>query len=369
MIDESILKNKTALREWIEVKTDDPAKYTTLERQIFAFYLLEKLIKTRVEFIFKGGTALILLLETANRFSTDIDILISKPNLEDLEKTFNDIAFENEIFFKWDKDIREDSTFPKAHYRFYFNSEYKDDNQTGYILLDCVFEQNPYLELVKREIRNSILPTVEGFDLVSIPSITDIMIDKLTAFAPNTIGVKFERKSNDGKPRDRSREVIKQWFDINEMYQKCTDFTNLFQRYQNLAAFEIRQRGITNDLVDCLKDSLNICLIFLAQGQRDNDTYLKIRKGIRRLNGFVNIDLTDSYFITAAVNVAVLISKVLCDDIEEYTKTYEKSKEELPFEDFAKANNLKKIVALVKANNTNDRDRFVLALRVIYSML
>lgn len=369
MIDESVLKNKSSFREWIESKAKDPAKYITLERQIFAFFLLEKLIETKVEFIFKGGTALILLLEAANRFSTDIDILISKPNLEDLEKMFNDIASENQMFFKWDEDIRKGITFPKKHYRFYYNSEYKSGEQEGYILLDCVFEHNPYLELVKREVRNSILPTIEGFDVVSIPSITDIMIDKLTAFAPNTIGVKFERTSDSGTLRDHSREVIKQWFDINELYQKCSDFTYLNQRYQRLATFEIEQRKIEDNYVSCLKDSLNICLIFLAQGQRNNDIYQKIRKGIRRLDSFVNIDLTDSYFITAAVNVVVLISKVLCADEESYTRTYEKSKEAQPFEDFIKKNNLKKMVSLVKTNNSSDRDRFVLALRVIYDLV
>ena len=88
MIDEIRLKDKLSLKSWIEERTDSEIKNITLERQILAFYLLEKLIETNVEFIFKGGTSLILLLEETKRFSTDIDILISRPSLSKLEELF-----------------------------------------------------------------------------------------------------------------------------------------------------------------------------------------------------------------------------------------------------------------------------------------
>lgn len=369
MIDETIINDKKLLREFIESKTKDPAKYTILERQIFAFYLLEKLIGTKAEFIFKGGTALILLLDVTHRFSTDIDILISRPNLVHLEKRFDDFVSEKNTFFKWEPDIREKSKFPKAHYKFYFNSEYKNEDQEGYIILDCVFEANPYIELFKSKIIKDILPTIgEPIDVL-IPSITDIMIDKLTAFAPNTIGVKFERILNDGTIKDHSREVIKQWFDINELYQKCNDLTKLKQRYQKLANFEIEQREIKEDFASCLKDTLNMCLVFLDKGQRDAKNYEKILKGIRRLRFFVNLELTESYLITASVNVVVLISKVFCEDEEEYKKISDESKTIQPYEDFIKNNKLKNIIKLINANSSQDREKFILALRVIFKYI
>ncbi len=53
----------------------DPA---IIEKMIRALILLEHLSESKLEFIFKGGTCLILLLKQANRFSIDIDILTSE---------------------------------------------------------------------------------------------------------------------------------------------------------------------------------------------------------------------------------------------------------------------------------------------------
>ena len=366
MIDEIRLKDKLSLKSWIEERTDSEIKNITLERQILAFYLLEKLIETNVEFIFKGGTSLILLLEETKRFSTDIDILISRPSLSKLEELFNSFVSEENVFFRFEKDDRVDSKFPKAHFKFFFNSIYKNEDQDGYILLDAVFEENPYLNLDSRVIRGQILPTIDPYLAVNLPSITDIMIDKLTAFAPNTIGVRFERlSSGDVRNRDHSREVIKQWFDINELYQECRNFDNLQARYLKLSKFEIEHRDLKINYIDCLKDTLDIVMNYLSKGIRNPDGYLKIERGIRRLNSFVNIEVNRGYFIYASVNVIELISKILCEDDLEYQRKAISSKEDLPYDEFLRTKNLKKIVELVKVNNKLDRDRCVLALRVI----
>ena len=47
-----------------------------IERTLFAFGLLEALVQTGMEFIFKGGTSLMLLLPEPMRLSTDIDIIV-----------------------------------------------------------------------------------------------------------------------------------------------------------------------------------------------------------------------------------------------------------------------------------------------------
>ncbi len=47
-----------------------------LETTIFAFGLLDELVKSGLPFIFKGGTSLLLLLKAPRRISTDIDIIV-----------------------------------------------------------------------------------------------------------------------------------------------------------------------------------------------------------------------------------------------------------------------------------------------------
>ncbi len=46
-----------------------------LEKVYRAFLLLEGLSESGVDFVFKGGTAVMLLLDRAQRFSIDIDII------------------------------------------------------------------------------------------------------------------------------------------------------------------------------------------------------------------------------------------------------------------------------------------------------
>jgi len=50
-----------------------------LEKMINALYLLQLLKKGDCQFVFKGGTSLVLILETARRFSVDIDIITVIP--------------------------------------------------------------------------------------------------------------------------------------------------------------------------------------------------------------------------------------------------------------------------------------------------
>ena len=56
----------------------DPA---LLERMIYAFGLIEALSLVGLDFIFKGGSCLMLLLNQPKRLSTDIDIIV-KPGTD-----------------------------------------------------------------------------------------------------------------------------------------------------------------------------------------------------------------------------------------------------------------------------------------------
>jgi len=62
-----MIKDESLSAEWISEKrkkySKDPA---IMEAMIFALYLLEHLKKTGLEFTFKGGTSLILLLIRSN---------------------------------------------------------------------------------------------------------------------------------------------------------------------------------------------------------------------------------------------------------------------------------------------------------------
>jgi hypothetical protein len=157
-------------------------------------------------FIFKGGTSLLVMLDEPRRLSTDIDIIVDHNTdvdgyIEKAGKIFPFVSVE-EHKRKGANDIE------KRHFRFYFLSP-----RTGKeinILLDVVLEDNPYLKVMERPIRSSLLLS-EGEDLtVNLPDKNCILGDKLTAFAPHTIGIPFGV--------DKELEIIKQMFE--EIYTK-----------------------------------------------------------------------------------------------------------------------------------------------------
>lgn len=68
----------TLSADWIAEKRKKYRKDPSLmESMIYALYLLEQVKQTGLEFIFKGGTSLMLLMKEPRRFSVDIDIVVS----------------------------------------------------------------------------------------------------------------------------------------------------------------------------------------------------------------------------------------------------------------------------------------------------
>ena len=91
---------------WLdEVKLKFPKKDPALiEKVIRALTLLEELHVAGIDFVFKGGTSLNLILKEPQRFSIDIDVLMLKiPS--DLEDRFRKIVA-NGKFINFEEDDR-----------------------------------------------------------------------------------------------------------------------------------------------------------------------------------------------------------------------------------------------------------------------
>src|SRR5690349_14227359 len=87
-----MISKESLTAEWIDKvsKANRNADKILVEKVIRALLLLEGLSKSGLSFIFKGGTALMLLLDSAKRLSIDIDIILTekKDNLDELLKAF-----------------------------------------------------------------------------------------------------------------------------------------------------------------------------------------------------------------------------------------------------------------------------------------
>jgi len=230
MIKKKCFENNWIISKYKELKADP----ILIEKAIYAFELLGSLIESNVSLIFKGGTGLMLLVPELKRLSIDIDILNESDN-ESLSNAFNKITKEG-IFNRWEESKRSSNNkIAKKHFKFFYNSSI--EKRESYILLDIVQSNYSFLNTTEKSI-NLPLFEVEKEIKVMVPTINSYFGDKLTAFAPKTIGIPY------GK--NKSMEIIKQLFDLGILFDHITSLKEISQIYKKISKTEASFREINN---------------------------------------------------------------------------------------------------------------------------
>lgn len=233
MIDEKTFAYENIKRIQNDYKVDPELA----QRAIFALGLVEALKKVRADFIFKGGSSLMLLFETPKRLSTDVDIIVEENyDIDSFIKKASMIF----PFVSVEESIRKTAkNISKKHYRFHYVSPIKNKEIT--VLLDVLFSSNHYAKTIKKPIKNAFLIN-KGEDLyIDIPSVESILGDKLTAFAPHTIGINYY---NEDFSNDKRLEVIKQFYDVVSLLDIASNFDEVRKTYFEIANEEIKYRSI-----------------------------------------------------------------------------------------------------------------------------
>jgi hypothetical protein len=304
-----------AFKKQAEHKRIDKA---ILEKMIYALHLLERIKTNGLEFIFKGGTSLVLLLEEGNRFSIDIDIICNKDR-ETLETILNKVVDSSNFkSFELDEHRSYKEGVPKAHYSFTFDSVTKG-KYSGTILLDVLIEDSIYPELTEKPVQTKWIET-ENETKIVVPTIDAITGDKLTAFAPNTVGIPYF-KGKDQQPF--SMEICKQLFDLRKLFEKIENMEVVAQSFEAFAVQEIEYRKTeTSDLTPekVLQDTIDTCIILTKKGKGSADEkqkFIELQKGIRAFGtGFLmvgNFRIDDA--VPAAARIAYLSTKILHKDL------------------------------------------------------
>lgn len=204
MISFQSITQEHILQKSEQLKIQDPS---VLERTIHAFILLERLALSKIDFLFKGGTSLLLLLDNPARVSGDIDIICTVPKQE-FEKQLKEWV-RYPPFTKFEADLRESDKEPptRRHYKLFYNAKF-GGFKNPYVLLDVVEEESGILEenCILKDINCSFLHLEGATPKVKVPKIEAILGDKLTAFAPQTTGVHF---NNPRLLEDSSHQVFK----------------------------------------------------------------------------------------------------------------------------------------------------------------
>lgn len=143
--------------DWITKvsKENRKADKILIEKVIRALLLLEGLAKQKVPFVFKGGTALMLHLNSTKRLSIDIDIILPKR-----QGNFEDILVEiakNQGFLRKELHHRDTkSQIQKEHYKFFYIPTHKSNKEEEYVLLDILFEDINYTKLEKNRFNRTL---------------------------------------------------------------------------------------------------------------------------------------------------------------------------------------------------------------------
>ncbi len=155
-------KEKITL-EWIEKvsKANRNADRILVEKAIRALLLLEGLVKQKLSFVFKGGTALMLHLNSTKRLSIDIDIIMSEKQ-DNLNEIWDKVAAEQGFSRKEEQKRGTNTKIDKAHYKFFYTPLHKTSKDEEYVLFDILFEAVQYQKLENIKIQSSFVPEREA---------------------------------------------------------------------------------------------------------------------------------------------------------------------------------------------------------------
>lgn len=276
-----------------------------VEKTIRAFSLLEALARSGCPFLFKGGSSLMLHLNTSKRLSIDIDIICPPDTL--IENYLGQFA-EEYGFGKVEMVARISRTdVPKQHAKFYYEVSYPSNGGQDKILLDVLFEETHYSKIVSLPIQSPVLITDESMVMVNLPSHEDLLGDKLTAFAPHTTGIPFFKGE-----KKCSMEIIKQLFDIASLFDITDDLAITRETFVRFAAIELQYRHQNPDNIQqVLEDIYQTAICICLRGLQNPDEYKLLQDGINRIGSFMigGKYTLDSAIVNAAK--AAYLSKLL----------------------------------------------------------
>jgi predicted nucleotidyltransferase component of viral defense system len=273
MIEESSCSSR-----WIDAKSKEfSSDPIIIEKVIRALILLESIQKLNLKFIFKGGTALMLMVPEPRRFSIDIDIIIEDKK-QDIESILEAVV-KTTNFTRWEEHKRiAKSTIEKAHYKLFYKPETRQSGDENNILLDIVFGENPYANTEETKVSHFLASEKGEPTKVITPTLYAILGDKLTAYGPDTTGV----------PLTKPKEVLKQIYDVNNTFDRIDSLKGVRDNFIKVAEGELIYKGFDADnfqliIDDILLHSYNFC----TYGKIDKETFKTMQSGVSKLTSFI----------------------------------------------------------------------------------
>ena len=323
--------------EWLKSVSSKLGKVdvSLLEKAVRALFLAEQLKVNDLDFVFKGGTSLLLHLEKPLRFSIDVDIITSDDKATLIKAM--DAVIKTGAFTRWEPDermLRKD--LPVDHYKFFYKSQFPSPTAENYVLLDVLYQTQLPVWIQQKTIQHPWLKTEGESIQLTLATVGGLLGDKLTAFAPTTTGILYTK--------DRPVEIIKQLFDIGCLYNLVYNLRETQTAFQTVAAEELKYRGLTISTSEVLRDSFSAALTICDRNQKD-PYFQHLAKGIHNIKPHIFYRFVIEDAMVGAAKV-MLLSTLLQQDFKEAPYKFGAAKDAMewliPTTDYNRFNKLKK---------------------------
>jgi hypothetical protein len=229
------------------------------EEAVHCLELVSELVEAGLDFQFKGGNSLLLILPEPKRFSIDVDIATDESR-ERIEKVLDRIVSGFGVFTRWDRRQHKTKPWlPIASYYLYFKPEVRTGPESS-IMLDVQLRRTPYRTGRKPVACGQLFITDT---LVELPLPSSIIGDKLLTLGPNTLGIPL------GKGKEAQR--LKHVFDVarlvgtNPPRQEIRESFLACLRHEN----EIQDRG--RSVHEIIADTLEFCRSVVPYDEMPNE--------------------------------------------------------------------------------------------------
>jgi hypothetical protein len=149
------------------------------------------------------------------------------------------------------------------------------------VLLDVLFEPQvaPYCEPV---VISTPFITPEREVRVAVPTVNSLLGDKLTAFAPRTIGILYDPL--------RRTDIAKQLFDVGVLFDAATDLRVAAEAYAASHARQLVYRQAKFSLAETLNDSIEAGFLYCQlelRGGAKTEHGLFLQEGVNALQNHI----------------------------------------------------------------------------------
>ncbi len=325
-------------RDWIQAVGERLGKVdkALLEKAIRALFLAEQLKVHGLNFLFKGGTSLLIQLPSPQRFSIDVDIVTTGNHAQ--VAGVLDAIVQGGFFHRWEQDIRvqQQQDLPVEHFKLFYISNFPGLTPENYILLDVIYQEKlPSWTEEKPLVHDWLKPDGEPI-LLNLSTKAGLLGDKLTAFAPTTTGILYTK--------NRPLEIIKQLYDIDVLFDQVDDLARVKTVFEQVAAHEIAFRKISIDSAAVLDDAFQASLILCSRDE-NNPHFQQFKTGMTNIKPHIFHRFMIEDAIVAAAKVMYLtrlLGKGHAGPPERFENAQAVANWEIPTADYNRFNRLRK---------------------------